>query len=282
MLRITQTRFARRALAIALLGTTIAAGLPARAQQGQAQQGGAGQTAAQQAQARQNQPGTREQDIVATVKEQGTQFSVLALALEAAGLEDQLSGSGPFTFFAPTDEAFAALPAGTLIRLLQPENRNALRTVLLHHVVQGQEISPGQIINKQQEVQTMAGGPLSVEGRGRVVRHIPTGGYKLIQQGDQTVIDQQDVELAVPQIRVSNAGGRGAIYSVRVENDQPTTTGSTTSANRSTPASEAGLVVIPQIEATNGVIHAITALLVPQEAAQALQGASSGQGQPRQ
>jgi uncharacterized surface protein with fasciclin (FAS1) repeats len=64
-------------------------------------------------------------------------FNTLVAAVKAAGLVDTLKGPGPFTVFAPTDEAFAKLPAGTLESLLQPENKAKLRSILLYHVVAG-------------------------------------------------------------------------------------------------------------------------------------------------
>jgi uncharacterized surface protein with fasciclin (FAS1) repeats len=75
-------------------------------------------------------------DIVETAVAAGS-FKTLAKALEAAGLVDTLKGSGPFTVFAPTDEAFAKLPAGTLASLLKPENKAQLQRVLTYHVVSG-------------------------------------------------------------------------------------------------------------------------------------------------
>ena len=75
-------------------------------------------------------------DIVETAIGAG-QFNTLATALEAAGLVDALQGEGPFTVFAPTDEAFAKLPEGTLDELLKPENRDTLRLILTYHVVSG-------------------------------------------------------------------------------------------------------------------------------------------------
>jgi uncharacterized surface protein with fasciclin (FAS1) repeats len=68
-------------------------------------------------------------------------FTTLKAALEAAGLLETLSGEGPFTVFAPTDEAFAALPAGTLEELLKPENQQALIKILTYHVVPGMMMS---------------------------------------------------------------------------------------------------------------------------------------------
>lgn len=65
------------------------------------------------------------------------EFSTLVTALKEAGLVGTLEGKGPFTVFAPTNAAFAALPSGTLATLLQPENRAKLRAILLYHVVPG-------------------------------------------------------------------------------------------------------------------------------------------------
>ena len=75
-------------------------------------------------------------DIVDTAVQAG-QFKTLVAALQAAGLVDTLKGAGPFTVFAPTDAAFAALPAGTLDTLLKPENRAKLAAILTYHVVPG-------------------------------------------------------------------------------------------------------------------------------------------------
>ena len=75
-------------------------------------------------------------DIVDTAVAAGS-FTTLAKALAAADLVSTLKGAGPFTVFAPTDEAFAKLPAGTVENLLKPENKAALRRVLTYHVVAG-------------------------------------------------------------------------------------------------------------------------------------------------
>jgi len=75
-------------------------------------------------------------DVVDTAVAAGS-FKTLAKALDAAGLVDTLKGAGPFTVFAPTDEAFAKLPDGTLETLLKPENKEKLRRILTYHVVPG-------------------------------------------------------------------------------------------------------------------------------------------------
>lgn len=95
-------------------------------------------------------------------------FSTLVKAVQAAGLAETLSGNGPFTVFAPTNEAFAALPKGTLEKLLQPENRNLLRKVLTYHVVSGDLMAKNL---RSGQVATVEGNSVSVQvqnGRVRV------------------------------------------------------------------------------------------------------------------
>ena len=75
-------------------------------------------------------------DIVATAIAAGS-FSTLVTAVQAADLVETLKGEGPFTVFAPTDEAFAKLPEGTLADLLKPENKSKLQSILTYHVVPG-------------------------------------------------------------------------------------------------------------------------------------------------
>src|SRR5437588_6487563 len=72
-------------------------------------------------------------------------FNTLVAAVKAAGLVDTLKGPGPFTVFAPTDEAFAKLPPGTLASLLQPENKDKLRKILTYHVV-ASAVSASQVV----------------------------------------------------------------------------------------------------------------------------------------
>jgi uncharacterized surface protein with fasciclin (FAS1) repeats len=79
-------------------------------------------------------------DIVDTAVAAGN-FKTLAAALKAAGLIDTLKGTGPFTVFAPTDEAFAKLPAGTIQDLLKPENKEKLIAILTYHVVPGKAMA---------------------------------------------------------------------------------------------------------------------------------------------
>ncbi len=91
--------------------------------------------------------------IVDVAVEAGS-FTTLVAALEAAGLVDALSGDGPFTVFAPTDEAFAALPEGTVETLLKPENKDKFVKILTYHVVAG-KVTSDKV--KSGEVESLAG-----------------------------------------------------------------------------------------------------------------------------
>lgn len=94
-------------------------------------------------------------------------FNTLVAAVKAAGLVDALKGPGPFTVFAPTDEAFARLPAGTLENLLKPENKEQLKKILMYHVVAG-EVMAKDIV-KLHAAKTLEGGILAIHsGNGGV------------------------------------------------------------------------------------------------------------------
>lgn len=105
-------------------------------------------------------------DIVA-VASGVEQFKTLVTAVQAAGLVEVLQGEGPFTVFAPTDEAFAKLPAGTLESLLKPENREKLAGILKYHVVSGRvmaaDVRPGK-------VKTVQGQSITVKASDGTVR----------------------------------------------------------------------------------------------------------------
>ncbi|MFY9781849.1 MAG: fasciclin domain-containing protein [Candidatus Baltobacteraceae bacterium] len=120
--------------------------------------------------ARADAPGT----IVEVAAGAGT-FKTLVAAVKAADLADTLSGKGPFTVFAPTDDAFAALPPGTLDSLLKPENKQQLRAILLYHVVPG--IVKSTDLKDGETFETAAGQTLTI--------HISGGS---VQVNDATVI----------------------------------------------------------------------------------------------
>jgi uncharacterized surface protein with fasciclin (FAS1) repeats len=100
-------------------------------------------------------------DIVDTAVKAG-QFNTLAAALKAAGLVDTLKGPGPFTVFAPTDEAFKKLPAGTVESLLKPENKDKLVGILTYHVVAGKVMSSA-LAGKVTDAKTVQGQSVKVD-----------------------------------------------------------------------------------------------------------------------
>ena len=101
-----------------------------------------------------------EKDIVETAVAAG-KFKTLAAALEAAGLVDTLKGDGPFTVFAPTDEAFAKLPKGTVEGLLKPENKDKLKAILTFHVAGAKAMSTD--LKDGQMVKTVNGKEVKVK-----------------------------------------------------------------------------------------------------------------------
>ncbi|BAC47739.1 MULTISPECIES: fasciclin domain-containing protein [Bradyrhizobium] len=103
------------------------------------------------------------QDIVDTAVGAG-QFKTLAAALKAADLVATLKGPGPFTVFAPTDEAFAKLPAGTVENLLKPENKAKLTAILTYHVVPG--AVKAEQVTKLDQAKTVNGAMVKVTTKG--------------------------------------------------------------------------------------------------------------------
>ena len=112
--------------------------------------------------ARADAPGT-----IVEVASGAATFKTLVAAVKAAGLADTLSGKGPFTVFAPTDAAFAKLPAGTVESLLKPENKKKLQAILLYHVVAGKVLSTDL---KSGPVKTVEGQDLTIDVSGGTVK----------------------------------------------------------------------------------------------------------------
>lgn len=101
-----------------------------------------------------------QKDIVDTAVGAGS-FTTLVAAVQAAGLVDTLKGDGPFTVFAPTDEAFAALPEGTVESLLLPENKDQLVAILTYHVVPGKVMSTD--LSDDMEAPTVNGETVTID-----------------------------------------------------------------------------------------------------------------------
>ena len=108
-----------------------------------------------------------QKDIVDTAVAAGS-FTKLVAAVQAAGLVETLKGPGPFTVFAPTDQAFNALPAGTVEELLKPENRDKLRGILTYHVVSGKVMAADVV--KLTSARTVQGQDVKIAVEGQTVR----------------------------------------------------------------------------------------------------------------
>lgn len=114
-------------------------------------------------------------DIVDTAVAAGS-FTTLVAAVQAAGLEGALRGDGPLTVFAPTDDAFAALPDGTVESLLLPENLEQLQGILTYHVVAG-KVKSKDLAGKTLDAETLNGATVAVDGTDGVT----VGGANVIQ-----------------------------------------------------------------------------------------------------
>jgi uncharacterized surface protein with fasciclin (FAS1) repeats len=105
--------------------------------------------------------GSQARDIVETATDAGT-FTILLAAVKAAGLGPTLAGKGPMTLFAPTDDAFAKLPKGTMENLLKPENKEKLQHLLTYHLVMGR-VTSRDFLGKRLEAATAEGGILLID-----------------------------------------------------------------------------------------------------------------------
>lgn len=116
-----------------------------------------------------------EKKTVVAVASGAGQFETLVAAVKAAGLVDTLNGDGPFTVFAPTDDAFAKLPKGTVEDLLKPENKEKLAGILTYHVVPGKvmaaDVKPGKVktVNGKEATVKVDGDTVMI-GKAKVVK----------------------------------------------------------------------------------------------------------------
>lgn len=136
---------------------------------------------------------TEEDDAptIVEVAQQADGFNTLVQALQSAELVGALQGEGPFTVFAPTDEAFAALPEGTLESLLQPENQGQLQAILQYHVVSGKAMASDVV--GMNSAETLQGQSVQIQ--------VNDGTVTLTGQNSATVV-QTDIEASNGVIHV--------------------------------------------------------------------------------
>jgi uncharacterized surface protein with fasciclin (FAS1) repeats len=187
-------------------------------------------------------------DIIETAEEVG-RFNGFLHLLEAAGMVEMLKDEGPFTVFAPIDEAFGQLPPGVLDWLLAEEGRKALEAVTQSHITPGAALLAGDLLDQAVEVATLGGGTLAIDGTTGIIS-LAAIEPSVTEVEGQTVVGQTSVATPVsvivveaPQDSVAGADRPAA----RAEHD----------------LMGVAMVVEPDIEADNGVIHGIDLVLLP-------------------
>jgi uncharacterized surface protein with fasciclin (FAS1) repeats len=186
-------------------------------------------------------------DIIQAAEQDG-RFNDFLNLLETAGMVEMLEGEGPFTVFAPTDEAFGRLPPGVLEWLLAEEDRRALEAVTQSHIVADAAILSGDLLSRAVEVATLGGGTLAIDG---------TTGVILLAPIEATV-----TEVAGQPEQKSEAMPVSALV---VEAPQDSVADADRRATRAEQLIGVAMVVEPDIEAENGVIHGIDLVLLPPE-----------------
>jgi uncharacterized surface protein with fasciclin (FAS1) repeats len=200
-------------------------------------------------------------DIVETAEYVGG-FNGFLRVLEAASMVDMLKRGGPFTVFAPTDEAFAQLPQGAVGRLLAEENRERLKTVVEAHIVSDAAIAADRIFDRAVAVDSLGGGTLALDGTFAVIALVPMDVFVTEHEG-QTVVEEKSIATPVPTITVELVQPGAPEEQLTVPTGQP-------------PPMDVAMVVEPDIWADNGVIHAIDLVLLPPEVRHGLQERPSG------
>ena len=199
-------------------------------------------------------------DLVQTLKDQG-QFGELVSALDKAGLTQSLQGEGPFTVFAPTDEAFGRLPEGAIEQLSQGDGQ--LDQVLKHHVVEGKEVMAKDVLGQETQVGTLSGDQLTVDGTGAMVVLVPTG-LRVTQVGDEIFVERDVAAMATPAVMVTTGGQQ-----------QPTTSGGSGQQSGSAQSSSASTSGQQQADSTGQAASGSTG-------GQQQQAATSGSGSDQQ
>ena len=184
--------------------------------------------------------------LIETAEQVGRFNGFLGL-VEAAGMADMLKREGPFTVFAPTDEAFALLPPGTLDRLLAQDR--LLQETVQSHIVPDAAIAAGDLLGQAVEVATLLGGTLAIDGTNGVIFLVPIE-VSVTEVEGQTVVEQKSVATPISAIVVElpqgSVAGTGRIATPVEQEPMGVAT-----------------VVEPDIGADNGVMHGIDLLLLP-------------------
>jgi uncharacterized surface protein with fasciclin (FAS1) repeats len=188
-------------------------------------------------------------DIIQSAEHDG-RFNGFLQLLEAAGMVEVLEGEGPFTVFAPVDEAFGQLPPGMLEWLLAEENGNVLETIIQSHIVPGAALLAQDLLDHEVEVETLGGAMLAVGGTAGVILVLPLEAT-ITEVNERAEPKSEAIPVSAIVVETPQDAVAGAVLSM-----VPT-------GQELTPVA---MVVEPDIEADNGVIHGIDLVLLPPEA----------------
>jgi uncharacterized surface protein with fasciclin (FAS1) repeats len=188
-------------------------------------------------------------DIIQTAEQDG-RFNGFLLLLDAAGMIEVLEGEGPFTVFAPVDEAFGQLPPGVLEWLLAEETGKALEAVTQSHIVPGAALLTQDLLGREVEVETLGGAMLAVGGTAGVILVVPL----------EATITEVEGQAKPKSEGIPRSG-------IVIETPQNAVAGADPSAMPAEQELTAVAVVVePDIEADNGVIQGIDLVLLPPDA----------------
>jgi uncharacterized surface protein with fasciclin (FAS1) repeats len=188
-------------------------------------------------------------DLIQTAEQDG-RFNGFLHLLEAAGMVEVLEGEGPFTVFAPVDEAFGQLPPGVLEWLLAEENGNVLETIIQSHIVPDVALLAQDFLDHEVELETLGGAMLAVGGTAGVILVLP-------------------LEAAITEVKGRAEPKSEAIpaSAIVVKAPQDVVAGAELSmVPTGQELTAVAMVVEPDIEADNGVIQCIDLVLLPPEA----------------
>jgi len=220
------------------------------------------------------------------------ELSTFGEAVAAAGLEQKLKGEGPFTVFAPTNQAFERLPQSVQDDLLKQEHHSVLAKLLSHHVVDGKAIAAKDVAGREMSVDTAAGDQLTVDGTGSVILVVlaspsddgaTAGGEgtqrtEVAEDSDMPVTEHQKEVLASDVSeetrQTAPAGAMPATEhqeEVLAEGERPAA-----GSDQGGEFTDRASVVEAGVEADNGVIYVIDAVLVPQDTRDTLERLKGG------
>lgn len=187
-------------------------------------------------------------DIIQTAEQAG-RFNGFLQLLDAAGMGGMLKSEGPFTVFAPIDEAFGQLPPGTLDWLVAAEGRKPLEAIIQSHIVTGAAILEEDLLGRAVEVATLGGGTLAIYGTAAAIVLVPI---------EATIIEiewqAEPKSEGIPVSAIVGEAPQDAVASA----DRPAT-------RAAHEPMGVAMVVEPDIKADNGVIHGIDVVLLPPE-----------------